>query len=68
MCPQCAWRQIDRWLATQQARLLACEHYHVMFTIPRALPDLWLANVAVMTTLLFASVRDTLLEFLDDEQ
>jgi hypothetical protein len=68
MCPQCAWLQIERWLATQKARLLACEHYHVIFTIPRELHDLWLANVAVMTTLLFASVRDTLLELLDDEQ
>ena len=29
-------------------------------------PALWLANVAVMTTLLFASLRDTLLELLGD--
>ena len=67
LCPQCAWLQIERWLATQKARLLACEHYHVIFTIPSELHDLWLANVAVMTTLLFASVRDTLLELLNDE-
>jgi Putative transposase/Transposase zinc-binding domain len=68
MCPQCAWPQIERWLVTQKARLLACEHYHVIFTIPSELHDLWLANVAVMSNLLFASVRDTVLELLDDEQ
>jgi hypothetical protein len=67
LCPQCAWLQVERWLITQKARLLACEHYHVIFTIPSELHDLWLANVAVMTTLLFASVRDTLLELLNDE-
>ncbi len=67
MCPQCAWLQIERWLVIQKARLLACEHYHVIFTIPSELNALWLANVSVMTTLLFASVRDTLLELLDDE-
>jgi hypothetical protein len=67
MCPQCAWLQIERWLVIQKARLLACEHYHVIFTLPHELNDLWRANVAVMTTLLFASVRDTLLELLSDE-
>jgi hypothetical protein len=66
MCPQCAWLQIERWLATQKARLLACAHYHVIFTLPHELHDLWLANVAVMTNLLFACVRDTLLELLGD--
>jgi Putative transposase/Transposase zinc-binding domain len=66
ICPQCAWLQIERWLAKQQARLLACEPYHVIFTLPHELSALWLANVAVMTTLLFASVRDTVLELLGD--
>ena len=33
-CPQCAWLQIERWLAKQKARLLACDHYHVIFTMP----------------------------------
>ena len=51
----------------QKARLLACEHDHVMFTIPRELHDRWRANVAVMATLLFASVRDTVLELLGNE-
>ena len=67
MCPQCGWLQVTRWLLHQKARLLACDHYHVIFTIPHELHDLWLGNVAVMTNLLFASVRDTLLELLSDE-
>jgi hypothetical protein len=66
MCPQCAWLQIERWLVRQKARLLACEHYHAIFTIPHERNDLWLANVAVMSGLLFASVHDTLLELLSD--
>ena len=66
MCPQCAWVQVERWLAKQQARLLACEHYHVIFTIPHELNELWLANVPVMTQLLFASVHETLVELLGD--
>ena len=66
ICPQCAWLQSERWLKKQQARLLACDHYHVIFTIPSELQDLWLANVAAMTNLLFTSVHDTLRELLGD--
>jgi hypothetical protein len=65
-CPQCAYLQTERWLALQRARLLACDHYHVIFTLPHDLNPLWLANVPVMTTLLFQSVRATLLELLAD--
>jgi len=59
-CPQCTYLQTERWLALQQARLLACDHYHVIFTLPHDLNPLWLANVPVMSTLLFQAVRDTL--------
>jgi hypothetical protein len=65
-CPQCAYLQTERWLALQRARLLACDHYHVIFTLPHDLNPLWLANVPVMTTLLFQAVRDTLSALLAD--
>ena len=65
-CPQCAYLQTEHWLALQQARLLACDHYHVIFTLPHELNPLWLANVPVMTTLLFQAVRDTLGTLLAD--
>jgi len=67
-CPQCAYLQTERWLARQRARLLACDHYHVIFTLPHDLNPLWLANVPVMTTLLFQAVRDTLGTLLADPQ
>src|SRR5215831_6407199 len=67
-CPQCAYLQTERWLALQRARLLACDHYHVTFTLPHELNPLWLANVSVMTTLLFQAVRDTLVTLLADPQ
>jgi hypothetical protein len=65
-CPQCTYLQTERWLALQQARLLACDHYHVIFTLPHDLNPLWLANVPVMSTLLFQAVRDTLSTLLAD--
>ncbi len=65
-CPQCAYLQTERWLALQRARLLACDHYHVIFTVPHDLNPLWLANVPVLTTLVFQAVRATLVELLAD--
>jgi hypothetical protein len=38
----------------------------VIFTLPHDLNALWLANVAVMTTLLFQAARDTLVDLLSD--
>jgi hypothetical protein len=65
-CPQCAYLQTERWLALQPARLLACDHSHVIFTLPHDLNALWLANVPVMTTLFLQAVRDTLHTLLAD--
>jgi hypothetical protein len=65
-CPQCAYLQTEYWLAHQQARLLACDHYHVIFTLPHDLNPLWLTNVPVMSTLLFQAVRETLFDLLAD--
>src|SRR5512145_1326489 len=67
-CPQCAYLQTERWLVLQRARLLACDHYHVIFTLPHDLNPLWLAHVPVMTTLLLQAVRDTLGTLLADPQ
>jgi Putative transposase/Transposase zinc-binding domain len=66
LCPPCAWLQVERWLVKQKARLLACAHYHVIFTLPDELRGLWLANVRAMTNLLFAPVHETLAELLGD--
>lgn len=65
-CPQCSYLQVARWLAKQKARLLACDHYHVIFTFPHELNKLWSANIEEMSRLFFAAVHDTLFELLSD--
>lgn len=65
-CPQCAQLQIAQWLERQKARVLACDHYHVIFTIPRELNALWLANVRLLATLLFRAAWATVAELLAD--
>lgn len=68
VCPQCNWIRIEQWLEKQEERLIACAHYHMIFTIPHDLSDLWLLNVKTMTNLLFTCVRDTLFEFCLDKK
>jgi|SRR5439155_2664506 len=65
-CPPCASLQTERGLALQHARRLACDHSHGICTLPHDLNPLGLANVPVMTTLLFQAVRDTLSTLLAD--
>ena len=68
LCPQCNWIRIEQWLQQQKERLLACGHYHMIFTLPHELNALWFLNVRIMTNLLFTCVRDTLYEFFLDKR
>ena len=66
LCPPCAWFQDERWLAIQKVRLLACDHYHVIVTMPAELRGLRLANVRAMTNLWCATAHATLDELRGD--
>ena len=68
MCPLCAFLQVQRWLVTQKARILRCDHYHVIFTMPDKLRFLWKSNLTLMTQIMFESARDTLFELLGDKE
>jgi hypothetical protein len=66
-CPQCGRSRVEAWLAARLVQLLACDHFHVIFTVPHELEPLWFAQRALMQDRLFGAVRDTLLELLADE-
>ena len=65
-CPQCGLPAIERWLIRQKARLLRCDHYHVVFTMPAELNPLWSLNPRAMSGILFRVVRSTLSDLLGD--
>jgi len=68
MCPQCTYLQVQQWLAKQKVRILRCDHFHVIFTIPDELRFLWHFNTKLMTQILFTCSRDTLFELLGDKK
>jgi hypothetical protein len=68
ICPQCAFIQVDRWLAKWKARLLSCDHYHSIFTVPHELNELFLLNIKPMTDILFKTVHNTVAQLLSDQK
>lgn len=68
ICPLCAFIQVQKWLSRQKARILACDHFHVIFTIAHELNCLWHFNKRLITEILFQSARDTIFELLQDKK
>jgi len=64
-CPQCGSLIGERWLDRIRSQLLLdCDYYHVIFTVPHELADLWRWNRRAVGDLLLSCVRETLLELL----
>ena len=55
-----------RWVETQKERILKCDHYHVIFTLPHELLDLWRHNSHWFADQLFKACRDTLITLLKE--
>ena len=65
-CPRCARRDSEAWLERQRDRLLPCEHFHVVFTVPSELRPLWRWNPKLSGDLLFEVAREVLFSLLAD--
>ena len=64
-CPQCGGLETERWLRRMQARrLLTCDYYHVIFTVPHELNGWWQWNREWFGDQVLGAVRETLLELL----
>jgi Putative transposase/Transposase zinc-binding domain len=65
-CPRCQQVYTQQWLDKTQARLLPCDHYHVVFTLPHELNALWHYNRRWSADRLFKVSAETLRELLND--
>ena len=59
-CPKCQALARARWLDQQAQHLLPVEYFHVVFTLPREVGDLALANPQLLYDLLFQAASATL--------
>jgi hypothetical protein len=67
-CPRCADGPRQRWLQSQLQRLLPCDHFHAVFTLPHDFLALWAHNRQRMASLLFDCARQSLLQLCADER
>jgi len=67
-CPRCQEATTQHWLDKTQARLLPCDHYHVVFTLPHELNELWQYNRRWSADHLFKASAETLRQLLKDER
>ena len=59
-CPKCQGIKKLKWLEDRQAELLPVSYFHIVFTIPDTLNDLFLYNKAYCYDLLFKAVKYSL--------
>lgn len=67
-CPRCNGSHSQEWLEKIKAKLLPCDHYHVVFTLPHELNEIWHYNRSWCTDKLFQATAETLRELLGDER
>ena len=67
-CPRCHSAYSHDWLEKTQARLLPCDHYHVVFTLPHELNEVWQFNREWSADHLFRAAAETLRQLLKDER
>ncbi len=65
-CPRCGRRDSETWLDRQRDRLLPCDHFHVVFTLPSELRLLWRWNPKLSGDLMFEVSREVLFSLLAD--
>ncbi len=67
-CPKCQSLAQHRWLEARRERLLPVHHFHVVFTLPSELRDLFRAERRALCGLLMRTAAATLLELGRDER
>lgn len=67
-CPLCNGSRSREWLDKTKSKLLPCDHYHVVFTLPHELNAIWHYNRRWCADKLFQATAETLRELLKDER
>ena len=62
-CPKCQTLVKEKWIGQRQKELLPVPYFHCVFTLPHEFNPIILQNKAVMLSLLFKTVNETLSGF-----
>lgn len=67
-CPRCHAARTREWLDMMEQRLLPCDHFHVVFTLPHELNALWSYNRQWCSDHLLRAASETVQQLLRDER
>lgn len=67
-CPKCQSAATSKWIDKQQQAILPIQYFHVVFTVPDTLNDLFLHNPLLCYKLLFKAASETLTELSKDSK
>jgi len=62
-CPKCQNTQREAWIESRKQDLIPVPYFHVVFTVPGKLNDLFLHNPVFLYNLLFRSAWETIAQF-----
>lgn len=67
-CPSCGYLNEQRWVALRQAEVIpGIPYFHLVFTLPHELSEIMYQNQRETLSLLFRSVKDTILTLAGDK-
>jgi hypothetical protein len=67
-CPQCGAIDKEKWVLAREADLLPVKYFHVVFTVPDKLNELFMHHKVLMYNLLFTTVTDVMKGFGNNTQ
>jgi hypothetical protein len=67
-CPSCNFLKTEQWLKQKISRMLSCNYYHVVFTVPHELIPLWQHNRNLFMILMFKASWESLKDFFLDDR
>jgi len=67
-CPLCQFIKKEEWILAKQKDILPFQYFHAVFTLPDNLNPIVLRNKRLLYTLLFQSVKKTLLSVGKEEK
>lgn len=62
-CPQCGSIEKEKWIMNREADLIPVKYFHVVFTVPDKLNNLFINNQKNMYNLLFSVAWDVMRDF-----
>ena len=67
-CPQCQFMKKEEWILKRKEEVFPFEYFHVVFTLPDELNTIVFHNKRILYTLLFNTVKETLLSVADEKK